>query len=255
MAYRIRKKPSPDTHSSPGTSAPLTPPSRPSIPISPLQASRNTWIFASAILLVLLIGTGVVYHIHSNKKKTESLAAALETQAEQLYSQGQRGNGSELVQAKKLFEQVMEKYKETSSSRIAPLFLASIANIQNPKDSNTALVWLHQGLDRNAGNMKLLPFYYESMGVTLMSSRQYDQALAMFQKVVAFPEKILADAALYNIGKIYENLNQPALAIVNYKKLISEFPGSPWAAESEPFLMKNGITPPSAPSPMPIRPK
>lgn len=74
--------------------------------------------------------------------------------------------------------------------------------------------------------------------------------------MVAFPDKILADAALYNIGKIYEDLNQPALAIVNYKKLVAEFPSSPWAAESEPFLLKNGITPPpAAPAPLPISPK
>lgn len=75
----------------------------------------------------------------------------------------------------------MEKYKDTSSSRIAPLFLASIANIQNPKDPSKALAWLHQGLDRNASNMKLLPFYYESMGVTLMSSRQFDQPSPCFK--------------------------------------------------------------------------
>jgi len=255
MAYKIRKKISPETPFSP-ESSPLSAPSKPPLPLSPLQASRNAWMFGGVILLVLLIGVGVVYHIHSNKVKTEASAAALETHGEQLYSQGQRGNGPELLKAQKLFEEVMEKYKDTSSSRIAPLFLASIANIQNPKDPSKALAWLHQGLDRNASNMKLLPFYYESMGVTLMSSRQFDQALAMFQKVVAFPDKILADAALYNIGKIYEDLNQPALAIVNYKKLVAEFPSSPWAAESEPFLLKNGITPPpAAPAPLPISPK
>jgi len=256
MAYRIRKKTTQEP-SLPSPEAPsrFTLPSGPEKSLSPLQASRNAWMFGSVILLVLLVGVGVVYHIHSNKTKKESLAAGLETKAEQLYSQGQRGNGPQLAEAQKLFVQVMEQYKDTSSSRIAPLFLASISNIQNPKDPSKALVWLHQGLDRNSGNMKLLPFYYESMGVTLMSSRQFDQALAMFQKVIAFPDKILADAALYNIGKIYEDLNQPALAIVNYKKLVAEFPSSPWAAESEPFLMKNGITPPSAPAPMPVSPK
>ena len=251
MAYRIRKKPVQDSSPEP----PAPPPSRSMPAFSGSGPSKNAWGFAGAILLVLLIGVGVVYHIHSDKAKTEADAAALETSAEQLYSRGQQSNGPELEQAKKSFEEVMKKYKDTKSARIAPLFLASIENIQSPGSSSKARAWLHQGLDMNAGNMKLLPFYYESMGVTLMSSHQYDQALAMFQKVTEFPEKILADAALFNIGKIYETLNQPALAIVNYKKLVQEFPSSPWAAESEPFLMKNGITPPATTSPAPVAPK
>ena len=252
MAYRIRKKASQD--STPEPPAPPSPP-RSFSSFSGSGPSRNAWGFAGAIVLVILIGIGVVYHIHSDKMKTESEAAALETQAEQLYSKGQQTNGPELQKAKEAFEEVMKKYKDTKSARIAPLFLASIENIQTPGNSAKALAWLHQGLDMNAGNMKLLPFYYESMGVTLMSAHQYDQALAMFQKVIAFPEKILADAALFNIGKIYENLNQPALAIVNYKKLVKEFPSSPWAAESEPCLMRNGITPPANTSPQPLAPK
>lgn len=248
MAYRIRKKSAQDnTSEPPQTSTPRQIPS-----FSGKGPSKNAWGFAGAILLVLLVGIGVVYHIHSDKTKKESEAAALETKAEQLYSKGQQTNGPELGQAKKLFQEVMDKYGETNSSRIAPLFLASIENIESPTSTGKALSWLHRGLDRNAGNIKLLPFYYESMGVTLMSSRQYDQAIAMFQKVIAFPDKILADAALFNIGKIYETLNQPALAIVNYKKLVKEFPGSPWAAESEPFLMKNGITPPASTTPAPL---
>ncbi len=251
MAYRIRKKTVQD-NTPPPPHAPSSPPRFSSF--SGGMKSKNAWGFIGAILLVLLIGIGVVYHIHSDKSKMESEGAALETKAEQLFSKGQQTNGPELAEAKKYFQEVMEKYKDTNSSRIAPLFLASIENIQSPGNTAKALDWLHLGLDRNAGNMKLLPFYYESMGVTLMSSRQYDQALAMFQKVIAFPEKILADAALYNIGKIYETLNQPALAIINYKKLVKEFPNSPWAAESEPFLMKNGITPPATTSPAPIVP-
>ena len=217
--------------------------------------SKNAWGFAGTIIFILLVGVGIVYHIHSKKVAKESAAAALETKAEQLYSQGQQTNGLELVEAKKLLEQVMTTYPDTPSSRVAPLFLASIINIQTPQDSQKSIEWLHRGLDLNAGNMKLLPFYYESMGLTMMSAHQYDQAIAMFQKVTEFPGKTLADAALYNIGKTYEILNQPALAIINYKKLVKDFPSSPWSAESEPFLMKNGVTPPATTQPLPFSPQ
>lgn len=253
MAYKIRKKSSPEPQGQPSPPTPAPGMSRGTFPSIP--PGKSAWAFVLVIFLVILTGTGIVYHIHSNKKKAEASGAALETNAEQLYSRGERNNGPQLAQAKAMFEDVMKKYKDTSSSRIAPLFLASIENIQNPKDSGKAMAWLHLGMDRNAGNMKLLPFYYESMGVTLMSAHQYEQALAMFQKVIAFPEKILADAALYNIGKIYQDLNQPALAIINYKKLVAEFPSSPWAAESQPFLMKNGISAPTTAAPMAAPPK
>ncbi len=260
MAYRIRKKNTPDNGpvSAAGTSG--EPPLPPRVEamagkLTGAGSSRNAWGFAGTILFILLVGTGVVYHIHSKKVAKESDAAAVETKAEQLYSRGQQTNGPELVEAKKLLEQVMSTYPETPSARVAPLFLASIINIQTPQDSAKAIEWLHRGLDLNAGNMKLLPFYYESMGLTMMSAHQYDQAIAMFQKVTEFPGKILADAALYNIGKTYEILNQPALAIINYKKLVKEFPSSPWAAESEPFLMKNGVTPPATTQPLPVSPQ
>ncbi len=260
MAYRIRKKNTPENASSPVSSTPGTPPVPPRVEaladrISGMGPSKNAWGFVGTILFILLVGVGIVYHIHSKKVAKESEAAALETKAEQLYSRGQQTNGPELVEAKKLLEQVMSSYPDTPSSHVAPLFLASIINIQSPQDSSKAIEWLHRGLDMNAGNMKLLPFYYESMGLTMMSAHQYDQAIAMFQKVTEFPEKTLADAALYNIGKTYEILNQPALAIINYKKLVKEFPSSPWAAESEPFLMKNGVTPPATTQPLPLSPQ
>ncbi|MGC8500809.1 MAG: tetratricopeptide repeat protein [Leptospirales bacterium] len=258
MAYRIRKKNTSGNESGPPESPTPSVSARTEsmgARLSGVSSSRNAWGFAGTILLVLLIGIGVVYHIHSKKVARESAAAALETKAEQLYSQGQQTNGPELVKAKELLLKVMSSYEGTASSRVAPLFLASIINIQTPQDSAKAIEWLHRGLDKNAGNMKLLPFYYESMGLTMMSSRQYDQAIAMFQKVTAFPSKVLADAALYNIGKTYEILDQPALAIINYKKLVSEFPSSPWAAESEPFLMKNGVTPPATTQPLPLSPQ
>ncbi len=260
MAYRIRKKNSQDNGSSPSAPPPGTPPVPSGVDtlagkFSGITPSKNAWGFAGTIIFILLVGVGIVYHIHSKKVARESAAAALETKAEQLYSRGQQTNGPELVSAKKLLEQVVKDYPDTPSARVAPLFLASIINIQTPQDSTKALEWLHRGLDMNAGNMKLLPFYYESMGLTMMSSHQYDQAIAMFQKVTEFPEKTLADAALYNIGKTYETLNQPALAIINYKKLVKDFPTSPWAAESEPFLMKNGVTPPATTQPLPLSPQ
>ena len=91
MAYRIRKKNTPDNGpvSAAGTSG--EPPLPPRVEamagkLTGAGSSRNAWGFAGTILFILLVGTGVVYHIHSKKVAKESDAAAVETKAEQLYS-------------------------------------------------------------------------------------------------------------------------------------------------------------------------
>lgn len=262
MSYRIRKKSS-------ESNEPQSPASRPSasggqsgsgqVLNSMMERKKNPVIVGGVVGLVLLAGAGLVAHIYSDKKKTEQNAATIETKAEQLFSQGMQDKKVDMNKVFAMFESVVKKYPDSSSAKVAPLFLASLQNqMGHPQD---AVQWLHTGLEKNAGDTKILPFYYESLGVTFMSSKQYDQALAMFQKVIKFPGKILADAAYYNIGKVYENLNQPALAILNYRKLQKKFPNSPWAAEANTYINKqNPMASPApslspAPSPNALPPK
>ncbi len=257
MSYRIRKKgsssPQNTNSGTPHTSSASS--SAMGQAISQLMDTRKTPIIVSGIIGVIILGgIGLVAHIYSDKKKTEQTAATLETKAEQSFSQNMQDKTQDLSNPQKLFSEVMKSYPDSSSAKIAPLFLASIANQQgHPQE---ALTWLHTGLEKNAGDTKILPFYYESLGVTFNSTKQYDQALAMFQKVLKFPEKVLADAAYYNIGKIYQSLNQPALALLNFQTLVKKFPNSPWAAEAGTYLNQGPTsapplkqTPPSMPVP------
>lgn len=253
MGYRIRKKT--EVFASPRqetmTDSPL---SRPASSGPGGDRTKISLAIAGSIILILLVGTGLASHIISDKKKKESDAATIEVSAEQLYTQGQHGSTADLEKSKTMFKEVYQKYSDTKSAAVAPLFIATIDN-QEGKPKN-AIDWLHKGLEKNAGNTRILPFYYESMGVTFTTTKEYDQALAMFQKVIKFPEKILADAAYFNIGMIYETLNQPALALINFQNLSKEFPNSPWAAEATPYLQRNGM--PSsqmAPAPLPSTPK
>ncbi len=251
MSYRIRKKSS-EHNESPmtGSSHSMTggKSGQNQILNSMMEKKRNPIIVAGIVGLVLLGGAGLVAHIYSDKKKAEQNAATIETNAEQLFSQGMQDKKVDLGKVSSMFESVVKKYPDSSSARIAPLFLASIQNqMGHPQN---AVQWLHTGLEKNAGDTKILPFYYESLGVTFMSGKEYDQALAMFQKVIKFPGRILADAAYYNIGKVYELLNQPALAILNYRKLQKKFPNSPWATEANAYINKqNPMASPSSAAP------
>ncbi len=262
MAYRIRKKGSTDqpaaSSSHPGAS-PIS--SNGSAGTRPLPGflddrKKNPLIVAGLVGLVALAGVGLVWHIYSDKKKKEQESAALETRAEQMFSKNMQNSKVDWTPIDQLFEQVVKNYPDSSSAKVAPLFLASIQNqIAQPQK---AVNWLHEGLEKNSGDTKVLPFYYESLGVTFMSMKEYDQALAMFQKVTKFPGKILADAAYYNIGKVYELLNQPALAILNYRKLQKKFPSSPWSSEAEAYIKQQNPTasapPPPLTTPPPITP-
>lgn len=252
MSYRIRKK---------GTSSPQAPTQgTPHVPhaassgagqiVNQLMTTRRTPVIVTGIIGVILLGgVGLVAHIYSDKKKTEQAAATLETKAEQAFSQSTQDKNQDMSNSEKMFQEVMSKYPDSSSAKVSPLFLASIENQKgNPQE---ALKWLHIGLEKNSGDTKILPFYYESLGVTFISTKQYDQALAMFQKVLKFPGKVLADAAYFNIGKIYQTLNQPALALLNFQTLVKQFPSSPWAAEAGAYMNQGNPTsaPPLTPSP------
>ncbi|AFS53618.1 YfgM family protein [Leptospirillum ferriphilum] len=253
MAYRIRKKGSTDqpaTPPRPGTSTISSNGSAGSRPLPGFLDDRkkNPLIVAGLVGLVALAGVGLVWHIYSDKKKKEQEAAALETHAEQMFSKNMQNKKADWSSIDQLFEKVVKDYPDSSSAKVAPLFLASIQNqLAQPQK---AVNWLHEGLEKNSGDTKILPFYYESLGVTFMSMKEYDQALAMFQKVIKFQGKTLADAAYYNIGKVYELLNQPALAILNYRKLQKKFPSSPWASEAEAYIKQQNPTASSPPPPL-----
>ncbi|MHB8421831.1 MAG: tetratricopeptide repeat protein [Leptospirales bacterium] len=256
MSYRIRKKSSERNDAQESVSRPSSTGAQSGssqVLSSMMEKKRNPIVVGGVVGLVLLAGAGLVAHIYSDKKKAEQNAATIETKAEQLFSQGMQDKKVDMNKVSSMFETVVKKYPDSSSAKVAPLFLASIQNqMGHPQD---AVQWLHTGLEKNAGDTKILPFYYESLGVTFMSSKQFDQALAMFQKVIKFPGKILADAAYYNIGKVYEDLNQPALAILNYRKLQKKFPNSPWAAEANTYINKqNPMASPSPPSPPSLAP-
>jgi predicted negative regulator of RcsB-dependent stress response len=253
VAYRIRKKGSTDqpaTLPHPGTSSVSSNGSSGGRPLPGFLDDRkkNPLIVAGLVGLVALAGVGLVWHIYSDKKKKEQQAAALETRAEQMFSKNMQNKKADWASIDQLFEKVVKDYPDSSSAKVAPLFLASIQNqLAQPQK---AVNWLHEGLEKNSGDTKILPFYYESLGVTFMSMKEYDQALAMFQKVTKFQGKTLADAAYYNIGKVYELLNQPALAILNYRKLQKKFPSSPWASEAEAYIKQQNPTASSPPPPL-----
>lgn len=60
------------------------------------------------------------------------------------------------------------------------------------------------------------------------SQGEFDQAASQYSRIdKEFADDILADDALYHLGRLYqESLNQPAKAMECYKELLSKYPGS-----------------------------
>lgn len=57
--------------------------------------------------------------------------------------------------------------------------------------------------------------------------RDYQGKITALQNLIQnYPKSSYQDDALYEIGRTYERLNQPQLAINSYKNLVSNFPGS-----------------------------
>ena len=182
-----------------------------------------------AVVVAVALG-GVIYYDRLEKEK----ALVLEGKAQLLYYNRSPDNPEEtqenLGKAEDLFRQILAQYPRTSSARRSLFFLGNAQMEQN--DLKGAIETYQQFINQFPGDEILLGIVYQRMGYAHLLDGNQDQASVAFTKVLDLPGSINKDQVLYEFAKLEEANGNTQAALNNYKRLVDDYPNSPFFNEA-----------------------
>lgn len=195
-----------------------------------LNAKFMTWVIEHKILVVaivvviLLIGAGFSgYKYYGYLQETN--AAELTAQAKQVYlTEFENGNADAFQAADSVFDEVFKYYGKTKTAGYAYLLHANIA--YQTKEYELALLSYQAALPRYSGEPLIAANIQNSIGYCYLALGGHDRALEAFQKVANNPNSAQQDDALYNIGMIYAELDNPVKSAEAFEQILAKYPQS-----------------------------
>lgn len=195
-----------------------------------LNAKFMTWVIQHKVLVVaivvviLLIGAGFSGYKYYGYLQ-EANASEITAQAKQVYlAELEGGNQDAFHAAGNIFDQVFKHYDKTKTAGYAYLLHANIA--YQTKEYEQALLSYMAALPRYAGEPLIASNIQNSIGYCYLALGGHDRALEAFQKVADNPGAALQDDALYNIGMIYAELDNPVKSAEAFEQILAKYPDS-----------------------------
>lgn len=203
-----------------------------------LNTKLMTWvlehklIFGGIIGVIIIIGlifSGIKYSGYVKEVNASELTASIV----QTYVDNVRAGNDKAYEVAALeFEKLAAKYGNTKNGNYAKMTFANIS--YEAGQYETALKYYQQVLSYYSANPVLSSTIQSSIGYCYAAMEDYDNAAAAFQKVVDKPNGVLKADALYNMGVIYDKLNEPQRSKAVYDRIGQEFSDSLYAQ-----LLKN----------------
>jgi len=137
-------------------------------------------------------------------------------------SQGQSTELDEMAKAK--FGEVIREY---GSTKAAKLTLPLYADMHYKSGSYDKAVELYrQALKAFAEEPSILAIIWNDLGYAYEGKKDYQSAVDCFQKVIAFEGNFLKADAYFNLGRMYEALNQNQKALEAFETVASNYADS-----------------------------
>ncbi|HEX5217116.1 MAG TPA: tetratricopeptide repeat protein [Vicinamibacterales bacterium] len=140
-----------------------------------------------------------------------------------------------LEAALKAFEEVAAKYPSDDSGLAAKYQMgATLLSLGRPADAETAFADVVQ----RAGSSSIYKSVAElGRGQALASAGKYDEAIKTFTDLSAQRDGALpVDGVLMQLARTYVKAGKPQDARAAFKRVVDEFPGSPYIAEARQQL-------------------
>jgi tetratricopeptide (TPR) repeat protein len=175
-----------------------------------------------AVLALIIVFSGLRYF--SNKAEDKAFAALEQgiIQYETAVKQGGPQKGFEA--ARKDFQPLLEKYSRKKAGKLARVYYANICYKAGEFDQAIALY--KKGLEDFEDNEILKAMILSGLGYNYESKKDYQAAVRQFEIIASTPQAIMKDEALFNLGRIYAEIGQPAKSMEAYNKLVADYPDS-----------------------------
>jgi TolA-binding protein len=198
---------------------------------------------AGAVILIALLAYGIYFYRSNREDQGQAaLATAIQTIDSPLVGQQQpnqppdpnakfKTEQERTAAAEKLFKDVQAKYSGTDAADIVGLYLARMAASRG--DAATARKGLEAFVDDHSGD-----FLAESARYSLYQMRidggEVQQVVTELNAELAKAEPVLpADSLLSLLAHAYDVQGNAAKSQETYRRIVTEFPDSPYVLEAQ----------------------
>lgn len=174
------------------------------------------------IIVLLVIFSGIRYASIQSEKK----AFALMESAWAGYQTLQQSQGPQKAyrQAKTDFEPLLEKYSGKNGGKLARVLFAGIC--LNAGESDLAIDLYQKALNDFDDADPLKYFVFSGLAAAYDAKKDFPNAIAYLETMVAAPDAILKDEAYFNLGRIYAAMENRQKSREAYQKIVSDYSGS-----------------------------
>ena len=222
-----------------------------------MTKTERAWLFAeqhrggiiAGMVLLVLVGIllgGVFWYQHNENLQALTLQHAATTMYLDRPLDDVALSAQNLEKAVALFQEVIQKYPSSPSAELAQYFLGN-ARVEQ-RDYSTAINTYNTFIQKHQSNPMLTGLVYQRLGAAHLLNQDRAKAIDAFTTVLGMPEAINQDQVLFELAKLEEAEEATDRALTYYKRLVDQFPHSPYAGEAA--LQVKALNPqPSAAAP------
>ena len=187
------------------------------------RAHQKILTYAVCAFFIVVIAFAAARYFSN---RSETVASDLLRQAMQTYET--RRNETDAVKAfaevAPEFERIVKKYSNKSAGKVAGVIYANLNYDAGNADEAIALYQdALNDTEMSAGYRNLI---LSSLGYACEKKNDLSAAVGYFEKIVAAEDAVAKAQALFNLGRLYEQMGQIEKSDKAFERLISEFQDS-----------------------------
>ena len=215
-----------------------------SSPLEPVQflSSKERFLFFveenrslvwGGILLIMVLIVAIVTLSWLSQQKQEQ-AWELEGQAQTVYldrplddvKKGQENN----QKASSMFKDILDQFPGTDSAKVSSFLLAN--SLMEEQKYQKAIDVYTSFVHQYSQDHIFVGLVQQRLGLAYLLSGNQEGAIKAFEAVLANPQALNKDQVIFEMAKLAEADEKVKEAVGHYKRLIQEFPLSPFASEA-----------------------
>ena len=191
-----------------------------------IRWSRNYQmpLIYSAIAFFVILTAIAGWRYFANQAEDNAftlLSQAINTQENLLSSSGPEKTYEKMKDA---YENILRKYKNKQGAKIARLIYANLS--LNAGNADQAILLYERALKDFERETSLKNFILSSLGYAYEKKHDYQQAITYFNTISSGDDPVMKDVALFNLGRLYDELGDESKSRDAYGRLVSDYADS-----------------------------
>ena len=193
---------------------------------------NRTLVWGGIILILVLLVVGITLNWLSDQKQER--AWELEGKAQSVYLDRPLDDvekAKENIQkAGSMFQEVLDQYPGTTSAKVSLFLLGN--TLMEEKKYEEAITVYNSFVQQYSDDNIIVGIVQQRLGLAHLLNGNREASLKAFDAVLTNAGALNKDQVIFELAKLAESDEKPDEAVDHYKKLMKEFPLSPFASEA-----------------------